>query len=914
MGQIQSSVGLVTGVQIQDTVDKLMKINAIPRTNLANRTTGLTKEQTAITTLTTLVIGVQLTTDRLGSASLFNATKVSSSKSDVLSAVSTGTPAVGSYSFIPVRQAQSQQMTSSLFAAADQKLSTGTLTISTGGFLDQSVQLDQLNGGVGVARGYIRVTDRSGSSKDIDLRFAQTANDVVNTINSTTGLSVVAKLDGDRFVLTDVSGSTSSNLKIEEVGSGTTAKDLGFSSVSVASNTATGQELTKLTQATSLRNLRDGLGLELPKLGYALKFHLKDGSEISYSTNLDGKKATLGQLVDEINDTGDGKVEARISSDGKRLEVVDLTTGTNNFSVTSPKGNLAQQLGWTGSANAGVISGSRLQSGLGDTLLSSLNGGKGLGDLGSVKITDKNGGIATVNLSSAKTLGDAIDLLNDGATTASFKVQLNATKTGIEIIDTSGGAGSFKVENADSNNTADALQIEGTTTSTSIDSGSLHRQFVGLNTSITEFLGGDQTLSRSSFKITDSNGRSANFNVATRNPKTIGDIIEGINGLGVAVEARINDTGDGILLVDTANGTGDLTVAEVGTGQAASQLRILGTASDIQSGNSTISGIDGSKTIKIATTSSTTVEELVTKINQLSNGPVQANLINLGASGVRLQLNGKYTGTQSRLAISSDLNFSFTQTSEARDALVSFGANEAGGGVLASSSTNTFTSLVKDLSITINGTSTSPVTVTVDENADSLTTQMQTFVDQYNKLRDKYDELTVFDSTAGNVGLLFGSAVAIRVEQAYSRLLTSPLRSGSNGAIRSLPELGVKMGDNGKLTFDKSQFTKALEANPTAVKDFFTNETTGFAKKAKDVSDALAGVDNGALISRNKALQNTIEANNARLEAMDTRLEKQRTRLLNQFYAMEKAISKLQANSNSIASIQNLFRSSSSSN
>ncbi|MFO0943515.1 MAG: flagellar filament capping protein FliD, partial [Pirellulales bacterium] len=409
-----------------------------------------------------------------------------------------------------------------------------------------------------------------------------------------------------------------------------------------------------------------------------------------------------------------------------------------------------------------------------------------------------------------------------------------------------------------------------------------------------------------SFKITDSKGRSANFNVATRNPKTIGDVIDGINGLGINVEARINDTGDGIVLVDTGNGTGSLAVTEVGTGKAASQLRILGTAGSVQSGNTTVSGIDGSKTIKITTTSSTTVEELVTKINELSNGPVQANLINLGTSGVRQQLNGKFTGGQSRVAISSDLNFSFTQTSEARDALVSFGANEAGGGVLASSSSNTFTNLVKDLSITVNGTSTSPVTVTVDENADTLTTQVQTFVDQYNKLRDKYDELTAFDSTAGNVGLLFGSAVTIRVEQAYSRLLTAPIRSGANGAIRSLPELGVKMGDNGKLTFDKAQFTKALDANPSAVKDFFTNETNGFAKKAKDVSDSLAGVDNGALISRNKALQTTIESNNSRISSMDTILDKQRTRLLNQFYAMETTISKLQANMNSISSIQSL--------
>lgn len=912
MGRIQSSVGLVTGIQIDDTVTKLMELNSVPRKRLAARTDTLTKEQTAITTLTTLIIGVQLTTDRFSQSSLFNATKVTSSKSDVLSATSTGTPKTGTYSFVPVRQASSQQLTSSLFAATDQTLSAGTITINTGGFLDESVQLDQLNGGAGVARGTIKITDRSGTSKEVDLKFAETASDVVDAINAVDGLSVVAKLDGDQFVLTDVSGSTSSNLKVEDIGAGTTAKDLGLQ-VNTASNSASSEDLNKLANSTTLRNLRDGLGLDIIKDGYALRLNLADGTQINYDSNLDGKKATLGQLIDEINDAGDGKIAARISSSGKTLEIQDLTTGSDTFVISSPNGNLEEQLGLTGPASGGIITGTRLQAGLSDTLLSTLNGGQGLGTLGTIKITDKLGNSDTINLSAAQTLDDVISTLNEGASNASFRVQLNQNKTGIEIVDTSGGTGSFKVENDGSTTTATALKIAANTSSSSVNSGSLSRQFVGRNTSIDEFLGGGQTLSKSTFKITDSNGRSANFNVSTRNPKTIGDVIDGINGLGVGVEAQINETGDGILLVDTLNGTGTLSVEEVGTGSAASQLRILGTASDLQVDGDTVSGIDGSKTIKITTTATTTVADLADQINKLTNAPVRANIINLGNSGVRLQLNGRFTGAESRVAVSSDLNFQFSQTAEARDALVSFGATESGGGVLASSSTNTFTDLVEDIQITVNGTSTSPVTVSVAENADTLTTQLQAFVDQYNKLRDKYSELTVFDSTAGNVGLLFGSSVAIRVDQAYSRLLTAPIRSGTGGAIRSLPELGIKLGENGKLTFDKTKFSEALQDNPEAVKDFFTNSTNGFAKRAKEVSDTLAGVDNGALLARTKALQTTIEQNNSRLGKMDSALATQKTRLQNQFYAMEQAISKLQSNLTSINQLSSSLLSSSSS-
>jgi flagellar hook-associated protein 2 len=143
-------------------------------------------------------------------------------------------------------------------------------------------------------------------------------------------------------------------------------------------------------------------------------------------------------------------------------------------------------------------------------------------------------------------------------------------------------------------------------------------------------------------------------------------------------------------------------------------------------------------------------------------------------------------------------------------------------------------------------------------------------------------------------------------------LLTTNIRGGAAGTVRSLSELGVKLTETGKLSFDKDKFEAALQANPEAVKDFFTNEQNGFAKKAKDVSDSLAGIDNGSLLARNQSLQTNIEQNLARIEGLDLRLSRQRTRLTNQFYAMEQAISKLQQNMTSINSIQNLSSSRSS--
>lgn len=901
MGRIQSNVGLVTGVDIQSTVDQLMKLNALSRDRLQSRINAMQKEQTAVTELMTQVVGVQLTTDRLGQTSLYSATTVTSGNTQALTARSTGSPRPGSYSFVPVRQAQSQQQTSSLIASGDQKLTAGELVIHTGGFLDQSLSLDQFNGGQGVARGSIRITDRSGNSQNIDLRFALTASHVVDAINSQDKLNVVAELDGDHFVLKDVSGSTSGNLIVSEVSGGTTASDLGLAGISTSSNSAVGNSVVQLSSATSLRSLLDGRGLELSTNGPALKFNLQDGSSIDFTSTLKADRSSLGQFVDELNAAGSGKFTAGIASDGRSLEITDLTTGSGTFAVTSPSGTLAAQLGFDNAPAAGVIRGDRLVAGLNDTLLSSLGGGSGLGPLGQISITDRSGSSATVDLAGTSTLNDVVNAIN--AAPIGVKAQLNRTKTGIELVDNTGStSGQLVIANADASNAATRLKIEGSVDSSSVDSGSLARQFISRNAQIKTWNQG-QGLALGSFKLTDSSGKGSAVNLSSLQPKTLGDVIDAINDLGIGVQARINDTGDGMLLVDTAGGPGTLTVADVGSGKAAQQLGIAGTASELTSGGLPVSGLDGSRTFRIATTADTSVSELVERINELSAGPVNASLLNVGAGGgSRLQLNSSNSGLQGRVTISGDVGLGFSETAQARDALLAFGANETSGGVLVSSSTNTFKDVVEDVEFTIAGALATPVTVTIAENTENIGKQVSAFVEQFNKLRTKLDDVTKFDSASNTVGVLFGKSSALRVDMAYGRFFSGAHRGA--GPIKSLSELGVSLNEKGKLAFDPTKFNAALAADPDAVKEFFTKEDTGFAAKAKTLADGLAGIKGGALLSNSNAIQAKIEQSGGRVEAMNSRLDKQRERMLKQFYNMETAIAKLQQNLTALNQMQ----------
>src|SRR5215204_4709733 len=104
MTRIQSSTGLITGIPIQDTVDKLMALASVPRNNLTARTKTLQSEKLALTQLTSLLVAFQFETNQLDTDSLFDSRQVTSSDESLSVAIATdGNPAVGNYLFIPVQ-------------------------------------------------------------------------------------------------------------------------------------------------------------------------------------------------------------------------------------------------------------------------------------------------------------------------------------------------------------------------------------------------------------------------------------------------------------------------------------------------------------------------------------------------------------------------------------------------------------------------------------------------------------------------------------------------------------------------------------------------------------------------------------------------------------------------------------------
>lgn len=267
MGRITSGIGLVSGINSRDIIDQLMQIESRPKDLIQTRIDSVKSQRTAYIDLSTRLTSLRLSATSLKKTTTFQSASATSSDEGVLTANASAGAAVGSYSFQVSRLVTTQQAVSRGFADFTSARvfnqpspATTTITVETGGGeVTAENALNDLNGGAGVRRGQFRLTDRAGNSSIIDIGGAVSLQDVVKKINTTLDVAVKASIDGDKLVLTDQTNKTVSNLVVEDIGEGSTAKDLGILG-NVAATTITGTDINFVGRSTNLDLLNDGRG------------------------------------------------------------------------------------------------------------------------------------------------------------------------------------------------------------------------------------------------------------------------------------------------------------------------------------------------------------------------------------------------------------------------------------------------------------------------------------------------------------------------------------------------------------------------------------------------------------------------------------------------------------------------------
>lgn len=941
MSGITSSVGLISGINSQQIIDQLLAIEARPAAIFQRRIAELQTRQAAFLDLNTRLSGLRTAAQAFATGGLFRAATATSSNADALGATAAlGAPG-GSYRVTVDRLAGSRQLLSAGFTDTTTGLGLTQITLaSTQGGGRPTALLSGLNGGAGVQRGGVLVTDRSGASATVDLSRAATLDEVLEAFNTAAGVRVRARAQGDGLVIEDLSGGAGT-LTIADAGGTTTATSLGIAG-SAAGTTLTGARINVLSDRTALSQLNDGLGVDISTTGGTTNpdfsitarngttFQIDIGDVFETVTPAGGGEPTLqrtrpavtdlGGVVARINEATGGAVTARIDALTNRLVLQDNTAGAGTLAV-------AERQGGTTAADLGLLAapeqGRRLIAGLGDVLTRSLNGGRGLAD-GSVELALRDGSVVAFDLDGGESLRDLIDELNTVGS-GRFSAALSADGARVQITDLTAGAGTLTI----SGDGAAALGISGTFAGGVSQGRGINRQFVGTSTLLSSLNGG-RGVGSGSLEITNAQGARATVSLGA-GLRTVGELLAQINGQTSGLRARVNDAGDGITIEEEleAGGTpgGSAITVRDASGAVARNLNLALAAPGAGAQNAVSSSASRSVTL-LATDG---LSQVVEKINAAGGG-VSAAIINEGAGArpFRLSLTALQAGLGGDFFVTSQggPDLGLISVASASDARVFIGADDPARAVLVTAAGNSVAGAIPGVTLDLRSPTAGPATVTVAQDAAGIESQLNAFIEAFNTLVERIDTQSDFDTETEVRGPLLGDSSTQQLRSALFATVTG-VGIGITGRFTRLSEIGVRVA-SGRLSLDADRLRDALATDPGAVADLvagrgsapgttrreiapgvFVSETVagavtrrGVLERVADLADSFIRPVDGVFTNASATLDSQVAAENSRIDALELRLESRREILTRQFATLESTLANLQQQQTAVANIR----------
>lgn len=310
--------------------------------------------------------------------------------------------------------------------------------------------------------------------------------------------------------------------------------------------------------------------------------------------------------------------------------------------------------------------------------------------------------------------------------------------------------------------------------------------------------------------------------------------------------------------------------------------------------------------ISLALTASTTLDDLVTAIND-ANAGVKANAVNMGtpaSPAFKLTLTGTATGAANDIVMVTDgTTLGVTTTQAGIDAAFTI----AGIGSFTRA-TNTFSDVIDGVTITLKASSgTTDLAVAADKGA--LQARVQGMVDAYNDVIRTIDGQTLGGKDQ-NGRPTPGAFTGDSVPQQLRRILTSGVGGIGPATLRGLVDIGISTEKGGTLKLDATKFDTAM-ADPKAVSDLLAGTSTkdGIADVLEDALGIATKAVTGTIAARQDGLSTTIKNVQKQIDAGLARLETSEKLLRAKFVTLETIVSKLQSSSDFLAQQFSAFQS-----
>jgi flagellar hook-associated protein 2 len=315
-------------------------------------------------------------------------------------------------------------------------------------------------------------------------------------------------------------------------------------------------------------------------------------------------------------------------------------------------------------------------------------------------------------------------------------------------------------------------------------------------------------------------------------------------------------------------------------------------ASDPVSANGTLDLVVGGTHNKFTLTNNTLVG-LRDQINSLGAG-VNASILTT-SGGNYLSISSNTTGATT-LQLNDDPDGAntnlLTNTNQGTNGVFSL------NGIPVSQPGNVVNGVLPGVTFTIQGATSSPVTLSLSSDRSQLSSALESFVQNYNSLKQ-----TVTAQVGENAGLLSGDTAITQI-QTLLRQITS--YTGTSGSIKSLADLGIEFDSTGQASFNQDTFNQLSDSQISDGFQFLGSAKTGFGTfgaQLDQFTDPVSGIIQTEVDGVDRADQSIQD----QISTLNDRITLMQTNMAAQLEAADAALADLESQQNTVsASLQGL--------
>lgn len=302
---------------------------------------------------------------------------------------------------------------------------------------------------------------------------------------------------------------------------------------------------------------------------------------------------------------------------------------------------------------------------------------------------------------------------------------------------------------------------------------------------------------------------------------------------------------------------------------------------------------DDAQSFTIDISSTDSIKDVVKKINENTDGKIEASLINVGGTDPwHIVLKSAETGASNNITVSGDFNFDQVGAG-AKDAVFNF------DGIDITRPGNKVDDLVDGMTFTLEKEG--KTSITVKQDTTQLVDGMEKFVESYNKLVQDFSESTKFNKDENTAGLFQGnSAIRSAATMIKDALILTHSPSG-----KTMGAFGLELQRDGTINFNKSDFEAKLKEDPQSVEDFFrgTDGRNGAFNRLESTIFDIKTSSSGVLKSLAKNLDDDATRLQDQQKAAQKRLDDRYSIMARKFASYDSVIAKLNSQGDTLTAM-----------